>query len=173
MGIKEVSYERLFSFGQYENEKIRMSATIDDGQTPEIVLGNLVTKISGIEDILQTYRELVKRVESSEYHLRQTNESVNQTETRIADMKVKIEEISAKLQRGELDVDDKLRHACDRQSYKDLKDQLTAEQNRLKEREKEFQDDCEQRDILKKRILAGNFDVEGVTIISPRRNEFY
>lgn len=164
--IKEVSYERLFSFGQYENEKVRMTATVDEGQTPTQVLGELVLKILGIEDVLGAYRDKIRTVDSERYQKAHAETSVSDTERHIDEMKVRIEDISARLARGELDVDGKLRHACDRESYKDLTVRLEQYKRQVAGSEKVLELAINDRDLLKKRIKEGNFDLQGISVVA-------
>lgn len=47
MKITAVEYSRLLTHGNYENTKVGLSATVEDGDTPEIVLGHLRQWVAG------------------------------------------------------------------------------------------------------------------------------
>lgn len=169
MAVKEVGYERLFSFGQYENEKIRMSAEVEPGQNADQVLAGLVLKIAAVEDVLQAYRSQVDAREYLAQRIHEKERQIADSENHIASMKVKIDEITARFEKGELDVDDKLRHACDRESYKSLKERLLAEQKELTDLEERHKKTINDVDLLKQRILKGDFNLEGIEVQVPRR----
>lgn len=44
MKIVEVSFEAVFNLGDYENEKIRLTAQLEEGETPEAIIPQLRKK---------------------------------------------------------------------------------------------------------------------------------
>ena len=83
MRVKEVVYSRLFNIGDYSNERIGFKAEIEDGETPEQVIGQLVERVLAIEESLTLYRDLLRkradyegRVEATERDLERAYEKL-------------------------------------------------------------------------------------------------
>jgi len=81
--VKEVVYSRLFNIGDYSNERIGFKAEIEDGETPEQVIGQLVERVLAIEESLTLYRDLLRkradyegRVEATERDLERAYEKL-------------------------------------------------------------------------------------------------
>lgn len=56
MEIKTVSVDKLFSLGNYNNERISLTADISKGESAEGVVAQLFLKITSIEDVFSMYR---------------------------------------------------------------------------------------------------------------------
>lgn len=173
MKVSDVTYERLYSFGKYENERIRFNATLEDEDSPDVVIGALFFKVCDVEDCLAAFRHISDNIEVYQSRVAEYHNRSAQTSQRIAEMKVKIEEITTKLNKGErLGTDARLRHACDTESYEGLKKQLAEQKTTLASYERKLKEAIESKDVLKQRIKEGNFSLDNINVPKERR-EFY
>ncbi len=164
MKVKEVKFEKLFSLEKYNNERIGFVAEVEEGEDADKVVAELHFKILDIEDCLQAYRNILSDLDYAAERFQDEQWQVKSLEKEIADMKVRIEEISERLARGELSVDDKLRHACDRQSYRDMQEQLERHKETLKKWDEKVEQLTKAKVELRERIKNGNFSLEGIEI---------
>lgn len=160
--IRKVQYQRLFSFGQYENERIGFEAEVNDGQEPEAVLGELYLKVMAVEDALEAYRSLHANCYQLHERRQHAQHRVASISAEIKEMKVKISEIDRMLQEGTLEVDEKLRHACDRRSLKTLQDNLKLAEEDYKQTKERLLKAQRERDTLRERIKEGYFSLKGI-----------
>jgi len=173
MKIKEVKFEKLFSLEKYNNERIGFVAEVEEGEDADKVVAELHFKILDIEDCLQAYRNILSDLDYAVNRFQDEQSCLKDLERRIADMKVRIEEISERLARGDLSVDEKLRHACDRQSYRDMQDQLERHKKALKEWDEKVEQLTKAKVELRERIKNGNFSLEGIEIPVTRPRGLY
>lgn len=171
MRIKEVRFEKLFSLAKYNNERIGFVAEVEEGENADKVAGELHFKILAIEDCLNAYRRILNRLESFVSQFESKKRDIKRLQKDIVEKKIHIEEVAKRLQKGELDVDEKLRHACDRESYKDMKKRLEEYQAEANKLDGEIQRLVESKEELSSRIKQGNFSVEGIEI--PRAPRHY
>ena len=164
MRIKEVGYDRLYSFGKYENERFHFLAEVNEGESADKVLAELFLKVCSIEDCLQAYRDLLGVIEWYRRRVADKNKEIAQISSEIADLKVKIDEITQAIREGRADYDMRLRHACDRDSYKRLKEGLAESQKELMKYEAKLKKAVELKNTLLNRIKEGNFSLEGLEI---------
>ena len=160
--IKKVYYQRLFSFGQYENERIGFEAEVNDAEKAEAVLGEIYVKVMAVENALEAYRTLHANCYQLNERRQHAQDRVVRASVEIKDMKVKISEIERMLQEGTVEVDEKLRHACDRRSLKTLQDNLKLAEDDLKETREKLESAQRHRDELRERIKQGIFSLEGI-----------
>ena len=164
MQIKTVHYERLFTLGNYQNEKIGFSADLHKHDNAEAVLGQLFGKVTESEHFLCIFRNAIDEEESMSQRIDRQKCRVANSEQQIQQMKISMTELAEKLQKGTGDVDDHLRHACSGTSLKGLTAQLNLERQQLRgllaheEKLTEF--------ILEinSRIGTGNFSAIGLSI---------
>jgi hypothetical protein len=83
--ITSVNYSKLVNLGNYENEKIAAWATVEDGQTPDVVLDGLRTwvdeqagKRGGLRDDLS---ELERSIQDLQWKKRQLTEEMREMGT--------------------------------------------------------------------------------------------
>lgn len=169
--IKEVKFEKLFSLEKYHNEKIGCTAIVNDGESADKTMANIILKVMDVEDCLSTYRELLSIEERATYEVKSTTQSIENTEDQIKTMKVKIEEITQAVKKGG-DVDERLQHACSSRSYKELKEQLSNYKERLKKQSVVADQAMKNRIALREQIKAGNFSLEGIDVPKPSRGSF-
>lgn len=168
MKIKEVKYNRLFSFGKYENENFGFTVEIEEGEDGDAILGNLYLQVCDIESCLQTFRFLQRQ----ELELNESVEGISADYERniqdIARVKVRIDEITALIESGKIDSDDRLRHACDRRSFKELNENLKKRQHDLAEAQKELASTGATLKELKTRIKKGQFFLQDLKITKAK-----
>lgn len=172
MEVSEVSYERLFSFERYNNERIGFRVKLDGKENPDEAIGKLYLKVLGVEDCLQAYRQCLGNIESSEHMIERHESEIVRCSSQIADMKISIKELVEKITKGEEDA--RIQHACNARSLKSLESQLKATQEFLQKEKLNLHKLGGQREILVERIKSGNFTLEGIDI-KPQRNyeDFY
>ena len=88
MRVKEVVYSRLFTIGDFNNERIGFKVELDDNDDPERVLGLLVEKVLAIEDTLALYRELLRKVETYEKAIENAISSLRRKYEILVDLEV-------------------------------------------------------------------------------------
>jgi len=171
MPVKEVSYQRLFTLGNYNNEKIGIIATIGEGENPDKVIGQLCLKVFSIEEVLETYRDMVAEVFHCEEQVVRHQSLVETTENKIVKMKVDLAELGKAL-KEKREIDERLRHACSTQSYKSLKTTLETYKKDVEAWKKRLTKAKENQKILQQRIDEGNFTVEGMEL-GRKPKEFF
>jgi chromosome segregation ATPase len=160
--ITEVRYEHLFTLGQYQNEKIGFSASVTKNENADQVLAALVLKVTEVEDCLEAYRMLSNEFDTCEHHVASTEKEIANREEEVARMKHTIDEIIAL--GDKVDVDERLRHACDRQTYKASQENLVRLKAQLAEATKALTEASTKWAELKTRIKKGNFSLEGLDL---------
>lgn len=172
MEVSEVSYERLFSFERYNNERIGFRVKLDGEENADEAIGKLYLKVLAVEDCLQAYRQCLGDIESSEHQIERYQSEIVRFSGNIADMKISIKELVEKIEKGEDDA--RIRHACDARSLKSLENQLKVAQEFLQKEKQKLNKLGKQREILVERIKSGNFSLEGIDI-KPHRSyeDFY
>jgi chromosome segregation ATPase len=173
MKVKEVYLEKLFSLEKYNNERIGFRAEVSENENPDKVAGELFFKIMEIEDCLQIYRNILSDLDYATERFQNEQENVRDLEKRLKDMKVKIEEISQRLAKGELDVDEKLRHACDRESYKKMQEDLAGHFEQMKRFDELVKQLTEAKVQLRDNIRNGNFSLSGINVPIMPRMRYY
>jgi len=171
MPVKEVSYQRLFTIGNYNNEKIGLIATIPEGENPDKVIGQLCLKVFSLEEVLNTYRDMVTEVWHCKEQIQRHGDLVDNTESQIAKMKVDLAELDKAL-KEQREIDERLRHACSRQSYKSLKQSLENYKKDLEAWKSRLKKAIMNQTILQDRINEGNFTVEGMEL-GRKPQEFF
>ena len=172
MRIKEVQYQRLFTLGNYNNERIGFVAEVNENEDANKVLGELFFKVLDVEDCLETYRFLLRRLDSIEEQIVSTERDIARTQSRITELKITIDELVEKIKQG--DYDARLRHACETESLKELRKRLEDYTNLLKEQKKQRKELEEKLRELRNRIQNGNFSLEGLEIQRPKQDfDFY
>ena len=167
MKIKEVRFEKLFSLEKYHNERIGFVADVNDNDNPQKVAGELFFEIMNIEDCLNTYRNLLYHEGMLASEISNIEEGIARTKQHMAEMKTKVEELSAKIDKGGDVSEEKLRHACESKSYKQLKSELNERENSLSKANELFKQTVKATEELKNRIKKGNFSLEGIE--QPKR----
>ena len=158
MKIKEVRFEKLFSLEKYENERIGFTAEVEEGENAEKVAGELHFKIVGIEDCLNAYRTCLNGVDYASREFEGKQEQIQHLQNQISEMGVTIEELYRQAEKG--NVDAKLQHACSRQSYKQLQEQLIQYKEDLEKWDNTVKKLVKAKDILQERIKNGNFSLK-------------
>ncbi|MCD6402401.1 hypothetical protein J7L36_00900 [bacterium] len=155
MKIKEVQYQRLFTLGKYNNERIGFIAEVEENEDADEVLGQLFFKILDVEDCLEAYRRLLEEKDKMEYSINNVQHRIAYLSKQISEMKVTIHELVEKIQKG--DIDAKLRHACETRSLKSLQQEKEKETKRLEELIREKKEIEKYIEILKQNIKKGEF----------------
>ncbi len=174
MEIKTVGVDKLFSLGNYNNERISMTATVSEGENADSVVAKLFLKVTSIEDMFSTYRKIVDQTDDSERRIAMQNERVENLKREITDMKIKIDELNDIVNKGGDVSEERLNHACRSKSYKDLKEKLQSEQDQLSYYQTAFAKYKEIRDTIKQRITEGVFNTDGLDIpVLPTESRYY
>ena len=164
MQIKTVHYERLFTIGNYQNEKIGFSADLDKHDDAEAILGQLFGKVTESQHFLCIFRNAIDEEEYMSQRIDRQKARVANTEQQIQQMKISMTELAEKLQKGTGDVDDHLRHACTGTSLKDLTAQLNRERQQLRDLLAHEEKLTEFILEINSRIGTGNFSAIGLSI---------
>jgi septal ring factor EnvC (AmiA/AmiB activator) len=167
--IKTVTYERLFSLTNYNNEKISFTAELNEHESlnPDIVIGGLFHKVTEVHKFFAYYRTVLEYIDSSHARLQDYQHRISMTEKEIEDQKITIAEMTEKLKTGDLE-DERMRHACAGTSLKELNRQLESEKNSFKteaKRKKELDDFLQELD---KRVQARNLTLKGLDLPNMR-----
>lgn len=160
MEIKTVTYGRLFSLGNYHNERIEFTATLSPEDDAGKALGTLFKKVTDAEKLLSFYRQVLSHVESVLGEIAHVQLNIASQETQIAQTKISIQELTEKISKGEDDV--RLRHACNSTSLKDLEQQLQDWKDRLREALKRQTAIDGYLKKVEERIENGQFSTEGL-----------
>jgi len=171
MKIKEVQYQRLFTLGNYNNERIGFVAEVDDNENADRVLGELFFKVLDVEDCLEAYRRLLEDRDRIEREINCVHHHIARLDRDISEMKVTIDELVEKIEKG--DVDAKLRHACETRSLKSLQEEREQETKRLEELTRKKNEIEKQIEVLKQNIKNGNFKLPQGLELKKTDFEFY
>lgn len=174
MEIKTVTVDKLFSLGNYCNERIGFTANIAESEDPQAAAAQLFLKITQVEDFFNMYRQVIdetNRAENSIVHLKRRIEN---TTAEVGRMKITIEELNATIAQGGDVTEERLNHACRSKSYKQVKEQLDRETTELSAYEQALTELKSLRDTLKGRIAQGVFNTDGLTVPQLRsESEYY
>jgi len=170
MKVKEVLYHRLFTIGEYNNEKIGFRAEVGEDDNPDQVTGHLFIKVLKIEQVLSKYREMLSEVEHCKDQRERYQSLLDNTKIKADKMKIDLAEIKKKLDAGE-DIDERLRHACSAQSYKSVREQIENYTEDLKAWDERLDKAIDNEAKLEKRIKEGNFTIEGTELPKTRLRE--
>ena len=171
MKIKEVYFEKLFSLEKYNNERIGLHAEVEQGEDADKVIGELNMKIVDVEDCLETYRRLLLGIDYSSRQFDDTQTTIRHTKERMKDMKLTIEQLALQGEKG--DIDARLRHACERDSYKRLSESLAGNEEVLEEIDKKMKQLIKIKDTLKQRIKDGIFKIDDLNIPKIQQRYYY
>ena len=149
MKIREVKYERLFSFN-YENEKIGFAAEVED-DSPEEVLGRLIRKAIEVEEALEIFRRIKGEYNFARMRYKEVRSRYNSYIRREEELKKMIEELRGKGEEKKalcmaLELDDI------RKSIEKAKKEIDEASKNLHEKETDYHDAL----LL---IKTGNFDI--------------
>jgi uncharacterized protein YaaN involved in tellurite resistance len=165
--IRSVTYERLFTLTQYNNERISLTAEIEDKENPDIVFGKLFHKATQVHKFFAYYRSVLTQLDYAQEEIRRSESQLASIERGIEDQKISIAELTEKLKEGDLS-DERMRHACAGQSLKSLNEQLEREKHNLAGR---FKRKAELETFLSeidKRVKEGNLTLENLKLPSLR-----
>ena len=171
MKIKEVQYQRLFTLGNYNNERIGFVAEVDDNEDADKALGELFFKVLDVEDCLEAYRSLLEQRDRIELEINSIHHHIARLDRDISEMKVTIDELVEKIEKG--DIDAKLRHACETRSLKSLQEEREQETKRLEELTRKKNEIEKQIESLKQNIKNGNFKLPQGLELKKTDFEFY
>jgi len=171
MKIKEVQYQRLFTLGKYNNERIGFVAEVDGNEDADKALGELFFKVLDVEDCLEAYRSLLEQRDRIELEINSVHHHIARLDRDISEMKVTIDELVEKIEKG--DIDAKLRHACETRSLKSLQEEREEQTKRLEELTREKNKIEKHIEILKQNIKNGNFKLPSGLELKKADFEFY
>lgn len=118
MKVKNIRYERLFSFAKFNNERITFEAELDGNESEDKAMGELFFKVANIEEVFQAYRNCLKLLDRYDDYMESELQNIARWERDIADTKVTIEQLS----KGK--ASDRLQAACRRESLEDMQKHL-------------------------------------------------
>jgi septal ring factor EnvC (AmiA/AmiB activator) len=166
--IKTVTYERLFSLTNYNNEKISLTASLDDGVTnADKVLGSLFLKVTEIHKFFAYFRTVLGYIENCRSRLEDAKSRLANVERAITEQKITLAELQEHIKKGDLD-DARMRHACAGSSLQTLNDDKRHAEEYLAselKREKELHSFIAE---LQKHVKDGNLTLEGIDCPSMR-----
>lgn len=164
MKVKEVTYRRLFTLDDYNNETIGMIATVEEGENPDIVTGQLFQKVCGIEEVLETYRKLLDAEKRAASRLARAEGSVENIKQNIEQQKISLSELDAAIKSGDAVSQDRFRRACSARSIEDLNKDLEKAKTSARIAQQQLDKATKSKKDLKARISQGNFTVEGLEL---------
>jgi predicted RNase H-like nuclease (RuvC/YqgF family) len=174
MEIKTVGVDKLFSLGNYNNERISMTANISEGENAEAVTAQLFLKITSIEDFFSMYRKVIDETDSVERQICHLNGRIEITQSELGKMKITLEELNEAINKGGDVTEERLNHACRSKSYKQVKEQLEREQAEREAYKKALDELKTLRSTLKERITKGVFNTDGLNVpIIPNESVYY
>lgn len=171
MKIREVRFEKLFSLAKYNNERIGLTAEVEEGEDADKVVGELHFKILDIEDCLNAYRKVLEDLDYASDSFESKQSQILSLKEDAVNLKVKIAELLVAAEKGEVDA--RMQHACSGQSYKDLQERIARYEKEAKELDESVQRLAEVKQELRDRIKAGRFTLEGLTVPRVRRRDWY
>ena len=169
MKVKEVQYQRLFTLGSYNNERIGFVAEVNGEEDAGKVLGELFFKVLDVEDCLEAYRRLLEDQNRIRYDVGSVRQRIARLDERIAEMSELIE----KIEKGEADDDAKLRFACETRSLKSLRGEREAKAKELKELIRQRDKIEKQLEVLRRNIKNGTFKLPKDLKLTKTDFEFY
>lgn len=173
MDIKTVSVDKLFTLGNYCNERIGLTANVAEGESAELVASQLFLKITNIEDVFATYRNLISHIEMVEEQLHHSETQLTYSERELADMKISIDKLNEIISKGGEVSDERLQHACKSKSYKDVKATVESNRESVESKRQLLADLKTIKTTIQDRITKGNFSLEGLDIPVIKREAFY
>jgi hypothetical protein len=174
MEIKQVSVDKLFSLGNYNNERIGLTANLSDGEDAGKAIAQLFLQITGIEDVFAMYRRAIDETEEATRRVESWKCRIENTKCELGKMKISMEELTAIISKGGEVADERLQHACRSKSYKDVKEQLEKEQKHLADNEKTLIEIKTLKEELKRRISEGVFNTDGLSVpLIPNESVYY
>lgn len=162
-----MTYERLFSLTNYNNEKVAFTAELSEGENPHIVLAGLFQKVTEVHKFFEYLRTVLGYIETSRGRLAEYQHRITTTEQEIEKQKISIAELSEKLKTGDLN-DDRMRHACTGTSLKELTAQLEGWKKSLSAEAKHKTELENFLSELEKRTQAGNLTLKGLELPEMR-----
>jgi len=147
---------------KYNNERIGLRAEVEPNEDADAVIGKLNLKIADVEECLETYRRLLSQIYYASQQFDDKQSTIRHTQERMKDMKITIEQLAQQGEKG--DIDARLRHACERDSYKQLSESLARNEEELKQIDQEMKQMIKVKDILKQRIKDGIFNIADLDI---------
>ena len=171
MKVKEVQYQRLFTLGSYNNERIGFVAEVDGEEDAGKVLGELFFKVLDVEDCLEAYRRLLEEQNRIELKAKTVQQRIASLEKHISEMKITVDELVEKIKTG--DIDARLRHACETRSLKSLEEEKEENIKELKEITKEKNKIEKQLEVLRRNIKNGTFKLPKDLKLTKTDFEFY
>ena len=150
MRVKEVEYSRLFTFENYQNERIGFKVEIAENEDENEVLGQLFLKIIAIEDTLSEYRHYIERLNELHDRIYDTKESLERAYMRLANAEFQLQQALSKNDACALE------HA---EKYKEkIKEEIEEYKKQLKKLIHAYNTTLEARKVLKRYILKGEFE---------------
>jgi len=160
--IKVVEYSRLFSFGNYQNERIGFQAEIDEtSENEKAVLGKLYMLALKLNEAFQDHRNLLNRIDCIQTSIEHCKERIKDYERYIVEF-LKDKEIYDERYEKE---GKPARILCQIQSIEEriqeYKRKIAEEKQRILELEKEFEEKTRQLKEIEEKIREGKIFCEG------------
>lgn len=159
MKITEVSYGRLFTLGEYNNERIHLRAIVEEEEDPNEVAGKLFINVLLLEHVFEKYRQVLAQIPYLEGRIDSTKGNIEGLDHRIQKMKVDLADLDRQLKAGG-EIDDRLRHACSRQSLKELRENWKKDWEKLDILKEELEKAKLCQAMIHERINDGNFSID-------------
>ena len=156
MKIREIEYSRLFSFADYQNERIGFKAEITDSEDPNTVIGQLFFKTLEIERIFQRYRDLLREISCTEDYIKELERDIERHNNEIAHLEKRLAEYKERKTIRQCVIVDTA------ELLEETKQRLEDKKLKLKEAIKELEALRRKKRELEELIKAGKFDFEGV-----------
>jgi predicted nucleic acid-binding Zn-ribbon protein len=103
---ERISYSRLFTVGDYQNEKISISVEIDPAvNNADLKMVELFEKVTNIHKAFALYRFLFKKVENLEGDVDRDKNSISGTKAQITKIEDKIKAAREKLEKAIAETD--------------------------------------------------------------------
>ena len=156
MKIKVVEYSRLFSFGNYQNERIGFQAELDDPlENERQVIGKLYMLALKLNETFQNHRNLLNKIDCIQTSIEHYRERIKDYERYIAEL---LKDLEFEKERYEKE-GKPARILCQIQSVEEriqeYKRKIAEEKQRILELEKEFEEKTQQLKEIEEKIRKG------------------
>ena len=157
MRIKEVEYSRLFSFGNYQNERIGFKAEIDENENPDAALGQLFLRVLNLNKVFQRHREILENIERTREQIKTYKDDIKLHERYLANYLKEREELKEEEAKGEKSTRLICRIEDVETSILREKREIANYQQKIVEAEREILKLTSELETLEEKIRRGDF----------------
>ena len=155
MKVNRVFYQRLFTFSQYENERIGFDVELEDGDNAKQIIGNLFFEVMNIEEAFEAYRQTFSALANLADHIQHQQLHISRIKNNMDAKRATIDQLAERGTEG--DVEARLQRVCEMKSMESLKEDLARAEKRMREYLKRRGELRKIQENLKKQVKHGQF----------------